>query len=235
MSVKVMARVWAHSQQKGGELLVMLALADFANDDSECWPSIPTLAQKSRLSERQTRRVLNVLVTAGELRRRPSNGGRNRRNHYFITVTENPDKITLTELPCKNNPDTGDRETLSPMSGALNRHRNVNKSGAEAPEFVFKQPNAKKQKADTALLAAFDEFYRAYPRHVAKSAALKSWQRLKPTAELAAAITAGASRYAKETIGTEPRYIAHPATWLSNRRWEDEPTTTGAGRSLAAD
>jgi hypothetical protein len=29
MSVKVMARVWAYSQQKGGELLVMLALADF--------------------------------------------------------------------------------------------------------------------------------------------------------------------------------------------------------------
>ena len=35
MSVKIMTRVWAHSQQKGGELLVMLALADFANDAGE--------------------------------------------------------------------------------------------------------------------------------------------------------------------------------------------------------
>ena len=95
MSVKIMARVWAHSQQKGGELLVMLALADFANDTGECWPSIPVLAQKARLSDRQTMRVLNTLQSSGELRRSRSNGGRNRRSHYFITVTENPDKITV--------------------------------------------------------------------------------------------------------------------------------------------
>src|SRR5262249_22305654 len=61
MSIKVMTRVWTHSQRKDGELLVMLALADFANDAGECWPSILTLAQKARLTERQTRRVLKRL------------------------------------------------------------------------------------------------------------------------------------------------------------------------------
>ena len=68
MSVKVMARVWAHSQRKDGELLVLLALADFANDSGKCWPSIPVLAAKARLTERQTRRVLSKLEQAGEIR-----------------------------------------------------------------------------------------------------------------------------------------------------------------------
>ena len=63
-----MSRVWAHSQQKGGELLVMLALADFANDAGEAWPSIPVLSEKARLSARQTQRVLNTLEAAGESR-----------------------------------------------------------------------------------------------------------------------------------------------------------------------
>ena len=102
VSVKAMARVWSRSQRKDGELLVMLALADFANDQGESFPSIPVLAQKARLTERQTRRVLNKLETAGEIRRVKSNGGRNRRNHYFITLSENPDKITGKELQGKN-------------------------------------------------------------------------------------------------------------------------------------
>ena len=98
MSVKVMARVWANSQQKGGELLVLLALADFSSDAGESWPSIPVLAAKAWLTDRQTQRVLNELEEAGEIRRVKSNGGRNRRNHYFITLSENPDKITLKPL-----------------------------------------------------------------------------------------------------------------------------------------
>src|SRR5689334_5397835 len=106
MSVRVMARVWAHSQQKGGELLVMLALADFANDAGESWPSIPILAQKARLSDRQTRRVLRDLEAVGEVKQTVrSNGGRNSRNRYLITVNENPDKISLSKLPGQNNPD----------------------------------------------------------------------------------------------------------------------------------
>ena len=122
-----MTRVWTHSRAAGGELLIMLALADFADDDGgNCFPSIPMLARKARLTERQTRRVLINLEAIGEIRRSKSNGGRNRRNHYFITVNENPDTITGKELQGKNNPVIGDTKTLTPMSGALNRHRTVN-------------------------------------------------------------------------------------------------------------
>jgi uncharacterized phage protein (TIGR02220 family) len=140
-----MARVWAHSQRKDGELLVMLALADFANDAGESWPSIPVLAAKARLTDRQARRVLIKLEQAREIRCVKSNGGRNRRNHYFICLSENPDNITLTKLQGKNTSVkkyTGieDTKTLTPMSGALNHHGTINKR--EATELASLIPDS---------------------------------------------------------------------------------------------
>ncbi len=75
----------------------------------------PTLAQKARLSERQTRKVLAKLEAVGEIRRVQSNGGRNRRNHYFINLSENPEIKTLKKEQGKNNPVFGDTKTLSPV------------------------------------------------------------------------------------------------------------------------
>ena len=71
-----MAEVWAYSQRKDGELLVMLALADFANDAGESWPSLEARAQKARLTKRQVCKVLDKLQAAGEIRRERSTGGR---------------------------------------------------------------------------------------------------------------------------------------------------------------
>jgi len=62
-----MTAVWQHSTAKSGDLLVALAIADFSNDAGFAFPSIPTLAKKSRLSTRQTKRSLARLQRAGEL------------------------------------------------------------------------------------------------------------------------------------------------------------------------
>ena len=35
MSIKVQSHVWEHSPAKGGELLILLAIADFADDNGE--------------------------------------------------------------------------------------------------------------------------------------------------------------------------------------------------------
>ena len=164
-----MARVWASSQQKGGELLVMLALADFSNDAGESWPSIPVLAQKARLTDRQVQRVLNTLEELGEIRRNRSNGGRNRRNHYFITVSENPDIITGKKLQGKNNSVIDDTKTLTPMSPALNRHRTVNKRDATEsdkliPDSLSTKAKRKLTPLTPAQVRAFENLVRSLPQ-----------------------------------------------------------------------
>lgn len=68
MSVRVMAWVWEHSTSPAVPRLVLLAIADCANDAGEqAYPSTATLAQKTNLSERGVRGALAKLVELGEL------------------------------------------------------------------------------------------------------------------------------------------------------------------------
>lgn len=67
MSLKVSSFVWQYSHQASGNLLVLLAIADHADEQGEAWPGIPLLARKSRRSERHVRRCFNALADAGEL------------------------------------------------------------------------------------------------------------------------------------------------------------------------
>jgi hypothetical protein len=65
MSIRIMSWVWENSIQKGNELLLLLALADSANDQGVCWPSLETLAKKTRMSRRYVKRVMADLKETG--------------------------------------------------------------------------------------------------------------------------------------------------------------------------
>jgi hypothetical protein len=70
MSIRVMTSVWDDFRtQAHGELLVLLASADWANDDAHYWPTIAALAVKARLSERAVQQILGRLITTGRIRR----------------------------------------------------------------------------------------------------------------------------------------------------------------------
>ena len=63
-----MTEVWQRSTQKGSALLLLLAIADHAHDDgSGAYPSVPSLAKKVRMSERNTQYLLLKLEASGEL------------------------------------------------------------------------------------------------------------------------------------------------------------------------
>lgn len=83
MSIRVMSRVWDNSRQEGGRLLVLLALADWANEDGECWPKLPQLATKARMSVRTAQRALLDLEEEGEIERTGA-GGRGQPSTYRV-------------------------------------------------------------------------------------------------------------------------------------------------------
>ncbi len=68
MSVKAQSIVWEHSRQSGGHLLILLALAEFADNEMMAYPSVATLAERARLSLRQARRILRDLEASGEVK-----------------------------------------------------------------------------------------------------------------------------------------------------------------------
>ena len=107
MSVKCMARVWAESTVGGSELLVLLAIADHAHDDGGgAWPSLNTLARKTKLSRRSVIRVVNQLVDKGELQR-DSGAGPYGTNAYVVLtgLTKNTNPVQKCYL-C-GEPDSG--------------------------------------------------------------------------------------------------------------------------------
>ena len=70
----------------------------------------------------------------------------------------------------------------------------------------------------------FPEFWKAYPRKVAKADAEKAWAKLQPGAELRKLILASVTRQAEGRDWRKDggRFIPYPATWLNGRRWGDE-------------
>lgn len=69
MSVTAQSHVWKYSKAKGSALLVLLAIADYAHDDgTNAWPTLASLAKKTRMTERSMRLILHQLVAGRELR-----------------------------------------------------------------------------------------------------------------------------------------------------------------------
>lgn len=60
-----MAQVWDDAPYEGAQLLVLLALADHANDQGKCWPSIQTIARKARCKERWTQTTITQFIRDG--------------------------------------------------------------------------------------------------------------------------------------------------------------------------
>jgi hypothetical protein len=73
----------------------------------------------------------------------------------------------------------------------------------------------------------FADFWQAYPRKVGKGAALKAYRKAAAECE---AIKRALEWQADSAdhLKRETKFIPYPATWLSQRRWED-PVPAGNG------
>ena len=85
---------WAWRQTLTPTLkLVLMALADPADDQGVCWPSISTLAKKCSVSTRTVRRSLRVLMDSGmliaEARRRGDGSSTSNRYRLLIAGGDN--------------------------------------------------------------------------------------------------------------------------------------------------
>ncbi len=78
-----MSWVWENGPRDGTDALVLLALADFADDAGRCYPSMRTIANKARMTERGAQKVIRRLEAAGWVSVSTGNG-RHGCNQYRI-------------------------------------------------------------------------------------------------------------------------------------------------------
>lgn len=145
-----MTAVFDRYPNGGGEMILALALADHASDDGcNIFPSIKTLAEKTRQSERTVQYQLRRMEETGWLVRvSAGNGGRSQSTEYRIAPAwiKGADFASL-EKKGANDGEKGAtddtkgcnprQETVQPVAPANNRHRTINEPslfGADAPK-----------------------------------------------------------------------------------------------------
>lgn len=121
MSIRVLSAVWDDATVGRRDLLVLLALADHADDTGRCYPSLDRIALKARLGRRSTIDAIKRLESSGhiEIKR---NAGPNGTNVYHVkgckicTGAKNaPVQFRAPELhPNRNEPSNKERNAREP-------------------------------------------------------------------------------------------------------------------------
>ena len=78
-----MTAVWDREDLSSTQKLVLLSLADWANDEGLCWPSIERLAIKTSMAGRSVQRIIRDLESMGFVKRDEVLGKGNR---YWIHI-----------------------------------------------------------------------------------------------------------------------------------------------------
>ena len=82
--------------------------------------------------------------------------------------------------------------------------------------------------SQTTYSKAFLKFWESYPKKVGKGAAWKAFKRAAINGRLEQVISAVENQKRSEQWSRDGgQYVPHPATWLNQRRWEDEPDENG--------
>lgn len=79
-----------------------------------------------------------------------------------------------------------------------------------------------KPPASKPTVSRFDQFWEWYPRKVGKEAAKKAWDKARTKTDQQN-ILDGIERYRLDPNLPAKEFIPHPATWLNEGRWDDEP------------
>jgi hypothetical protein len=94
----------------------------------------------------------------------------------------------------------------------------------EVPSVVC-VPRKKRSAADLPYSAAFERFWKCYPNKTGKGKAWAAWQRIKPDLQLAGKFEDAIAWQVATPQWTKDggQFIPHAATWLNQKRWQDEP------------
>ena len=229
MSVK--ALTWAFDQPiSATDKVVLLALADYANEHGLCWPSISSLVQRAHVGERTVQRALQSLEDAGFITRE-------RRKRENGSDTSNIYRLCL-ERVCQ---DVSGGVNLAPHhagEGVIQTGgEGVTQTGGEGglhdtPRTVIK--NHHKEPSNILVDSEFEEFWAVYPKRAPhpnpKKKARESYIGIRKKKVSHETIINAVRKYAELRKNEDPKFTAQAVTWLNQWRFNDDYTLdSGAG------
>ena len=215
-----MTKVWDTQFGSHTQKLVLLALADNANDEGLCWPSVKTIARKCELTEQGVRDQITIFVGAGLIH--VETGGGRRSNRYQFNLNLLDDLLT-------GQPGLG----VNAVEGCPKPHGGQGSTalGAGVNPVGRNHKGTQIESSEKPSPAGFEEFWKAYPNRKGKGAAEKSWKKTAgvPLPDILAAVAAQSK--SRQWLKDGGQYIPMPATWLNQKRWLDEVESPKAERT----
>ena len=104
MSALVTKAVWTRSQHRGAALLLLLALASYANRQGLAWPKLATLARRARMSRRYVTSLLRLLAETGEIEIDLLPSDRRRRRYRLVAFVRDAADSRSSSRPPKAPP-----------------------------------------------------------------------------------------------------------------------------------
>lgn len=242
MSIRLMSEVW-QIDLPASDKLVLLALADCANDEGGCWPSMKTLVMKCSKGERTIQASIKSLVEAGHLSRAERLG-----KGCFYTVHPRRNCTPAETAPPQNLPETpaefADKPSRTiivdkPKGLPTARARKISKEvgwscipkswSPPAIEALPQQARACAEKWTAASYAAHGEAFHSFWRSSGKK--LVDWD----TRWAERVITMHSQimrdqKYGTAPMDTAPKTITKPMTAAELHRAIDFNRTTGNAR-----
>lgn len=167
---------------------------------------------------------LKALEDAGYLERRQERGNQGRMGGAVWIIREKPKP--MSQKPMSENPTSENATQLNTNIQSTNIPSNT-------PSIILTDNTSPKGDAQSDDL--FSAFWKAYPRKTAKPAAERAFRKAH-ISDLAALLADIERRKRTEDWQKDKgKYIPHPATYLNQRRWEDDDCPPeGDGHSAAA-
>lgn len=221
MSNAALTAVWRHSQATGATRLLLLAIADEANDEgllAAYKRSQVQLAKKMRAHVRTVPRAVADAVQLGELHVVAQGGGSTEATYQLLLPTlgelptPTPGRVPTPPLaPGQGGPGVLPTPTPGELPGLL--------PPTTPPSFPV-HPVVADERAE-----GFRVFWEVYPRKVAKPDAERAYLAARKAGtdhpSIMEGLAAWVAYWRPELRGTG--YVPHPATWLRGQRWNDRP------------
>ena len=174
-------------------------------------------ALKEDLRAGEIGKALAALEKAGLIRTYQVKG-----KPYLQVLTWNDHQQIRAKVPKYPGPEDADIICNQMISDDIICTRNPIQSESES------NPNPKE---DARASRRFDTFWAVYPKKVGKGAAEKAFERCHVTDELLGKMLDAITKAKNSAQWQEEngRFIPNPATWLNQKRWEDDPGSLMTG------
>lgn len=203
------------------EKLILIGLADRADEQGSCYPSKRDLANIAVCSEKTVQRTIQTLQEKGFMKvQARAIDGRQTSNRYFLSLDRMMQAMVFSRGDTMS-PRVGHSD--SPEGDTMSHEPHIGTSHLTSQ----KEPHTLRAAVSETAGELFEQFRAAYPasrrKTEVKQARSQFTAALKKVDSPQVLIDAAAA-YANwcQVQGTEPRYIKGMWRWLRDERWMDE-------------